>query len=73
MYVFVIKVAGILEAFSKNISMEDAMFHGHWRSLNTPGIYCHQNKAKKVDNITVEWLNMDQLKILWQIMDINAW
>ena len=54
MYVFVIKVAGILEAFSKNISMEDAMFHGHWRSLNTPGIYCHQNKAKKVDNITVE-------------------
>ncbi len=54
MYVFVIKVTGILEAFSKNISMEDAMFHGHWRSLNTPGIYCHQNKAKKVDNITVE-------------------
>ena len=53
MYVFVIKVAGILEAFSKNISMGDAMFHGHWRSLNTPGIYCHKNKTKKVDNITV--------------------
>ena len=72
MYVFVIKVAGILEAFNKNISMEDAMFHGHWRRLKTAGIYCHQ-KSKKVDNITVEWLNMDQLKILWQIMDINAW
>ena len=43
------KVAGVSEAFNQGISVEDAMFHGRWRSLETPGIYCHQSKKKRLD------------------------
>ena len=41
------KVAGVSEAFNNNITMEDAMYHGRWRSLDTPGVHCHQNKKKR--------------------------
>ena len=40
---------GVSEAFNNNISMEEAQFHGRWHSLATPGIYCHQNKKKRMD------------------------
>ena len=42
------KVSGVSEAFNQGISMEDAMYHGRWKSLETPGIYCHQNKSKRM-------------------------
>jgi hypothetical protein len=42
------KVAGVSEAFNQGITMEDAMYHGRWRSIDTPAIYCHQNKAKRL-------------------------
>ena len=43
------KVAGVSEAFNQGISVEDAMFHGRWKSVDTPGIYCHQSKKKRLD------------------------
>ena len=43
------KVAGVSEAFNQGLSMEDAMFHGRWKSVETPAIYCHQSKKKRID------------------------
>ena len=42
------KVSGVSEAFNKGISMKDAMFHGGWRSLETPRVSCHQNKLERI-------------------------
>ena len=42
------KVAGVSEAFNQNCSMEDVMYHGRWKSLDTPAIYCHQNRIKRL-------------------------
>ena len=32
-------VFGVSEAFNQGIFMEDAMYHGCWKSLTTPGVY----------------------------------
>ena len=42
------KVSGVSEAFNKNISLEDAMFHGRWRSIDTPQVYCQMNRQKRL-------------------------
>ena len=42
------KVAGVSEAFNQNISLEDAMYHGRWRCIDTPAIYCHRSRAKRL-------------------------
>ena len=43
------KVSGVSEAFNQGISMEDAMYHGRWKGIQTSAIYCHQSKKKRMD------------------------
>ena len=41
-------VCGLSEAFNKGMSLEDAMFHGRWRSIDTPQVYCQLNRRKRL-------------------------
>ena len=36
-------VSSVTEVFNQGMTLEDAMFHGQWKSLDTPQVYCSQN------------------------------
>ena len=43
------KVAGVSQGFDAGLSSEEMMYHGRWKSIDTPKIYYAQNNKKKME------------------------